>query len=69
MAATVLLGLVAIAVPIVVGVTMKAEAAAGLLMTGTITGILITTLMNNAGGAWDNAKKFICCTVHLEGLS
>ncbi|MEK9209089.1 MAG: sodium/proton-translocating pyrophosphatase, partial [Patescibacteria group bacterium] len=52
-------GLLAIAVPIAVGMTMKAEAAAGLLMVGTIAGILMATLMNNAGGAWDNAKKFI----------
>jgi K(+)-stimulated pyrophosphate-energized sodium pump len=52
-------GLLAIIVPIVVGVTMKAEAAAGLLMVGTIEGILMATLMNNAGGAWDNAKKYI----------
>jgi K(+)-stimulated pyrophosphate-energized sodium pump len=52
-------GLLAIIVPIVVGVTMKAEAAAGLLMVGTIAGILMATLMNNAGGAWDNAKKYI----------
>jgi K(+)-stimulated pyrophosphate-energized sodium pump len=49
----------AVAVPIIVGVTLKAEAEAGLIMVGTITGILMATLMNNAGGAWDNAKKWI----------
>jgi len=32
---------------------------AGLIMIGTITGVLLATVMNNAGGAWDNAKKFI----------
>jgi K(+)-stimulated pyrophosphate-energized sodium pump len=32
---------------------------AGLLMVGTISGILLAMLMNNGGGAWDNAKKFI----------
>jgi K(+)-stimulated pyrophosphate-energized sodium pump len=52
-------GLLAVVVPIIVGVTMKAEAEAGLIMVGTIAGILLATLMNNAGGAWDNAKKYI----------
>ncbi len=36
-----------------------AEAVAGLLMVGTIAGILLAMLMNNGGGAWDNAKKWI----------
>ncbi len=36
-----------------------AEAVAGLLMVGTISGVLLAMLMNNGGGAWDNAKKFI----------
>ena len=36
-----------------------AEAVAGLLMVGTISGVLLAMLMNNSGGAWDNAKKFI----------
>ena len=35
------------------------EAVAGLLMVGTIVGILMATYLNNAGGAWDNAKKYI----------
>ena len=55
----VLPGLIAVIVPILVGVTLKAEAEAGLIMVGTIAGILLATLMNNAGGAWDNAKKYI----------
>lgn len=52
-------GLLAIVVPILVGLTLKAEAAAGFLMVGTITGITLATVLNNAGGAWDNAKKWI----------
>jgi K(+)-stimulated pyrophosphate-energized sodium pump len=36
-----------------------AESVAGLLMVGTIAGVLLAMLMNNGGGAWDNAKKFI----------
>jgi K(+)-stimulated pyrophosphate-energized sodium pump len=38
---------------------MGAEAVAAMLMVGTITGILLATVLNNGGGAWDNAKKYI----------
>jgi K(+)-stimulated pyrophosphate-energized sodium pump len=55
----VLPGIVAVAVPVLVGWILKAEAAAALLMVGTIAGILVATMMNNGGGAWDNAKKWI----------
>ena len=34
-----------------------AKAAAGFLMFGTVTGVLMALFLNNAGGAWDNAKK------------
>jgi K(+)-stimulated pyrophosphate-energized sodium pump len=57
--AMVLPGALAVLVPIIVGYLLKAEAAAGLLMVGTMSGILLATVMNNAGGAWDNAKKYI----------
>ena len=40
-------------------VLLKAEAVAGLLMVGTMAGVLMATFMNNGGGAWDNAKKYI----------
>jgi K(+)-stimulated pyrophosphate-energized sodium pump len=49
-------------VPAIGGVPVNlagAEAVAGLLMVGTISGVLLAMLMNNGGGAWDNAKKFI----------
>ena len=63
-------GLLAVGVPIVVGYlfhfmnnaqdpTVGPEAVGGLLMVGTISGILFALFMNNGGGAWDNAKKFI----------
>jgi K(+)-stimulated pyrophosphate-energized sodium pump len=52
-------GLLAVCMPIAVGLILRAEAVAALLMVGTITGILMATLMNNGGGAWDNAKKYI----------
>jgi K(+)-stimulated pyrophosphate-energized sodium pump len=52
-------GLLAVLYPIVVGLVLKAEAAAALLMVGTMGGILMATVLNNSGGTWDNAKKFI----------
>jgi len=62
-------GLLAVGVPVAVGVIFKflatgdatigAESVAAVLMVGTISGILLATLMNNGGGAWDNAKKYI----------
>ncbi|MBI5243215.1 MAG: sodium-translocating pyrophosphatase [Elusimicrobia bacterium] len=61
----VLPGILAVGMPIAVGVVFKvcfgtgAESVAALLMVGTIAGILMATMMNNGGGAWDNAKKFI----------
>jgi len=52
-------GLVAVATPIVIGVLLGYEAVAGMLMVGTIAGVLLATVLNNGGGAWDNAKKYI----------
>jgi len=43
---------------------MKYEALAGFLMVGTITGLLFALILNNGGGAWDNAKKFIESGAH-----
>ncbi|MEK6942150.1 MAG: sodium-translocating pyrophosphatase, partial [archaeon] len=52
-------GLLVVATTVVVGMALKAEAVGGFLMVGTITGIITALFMNNAGGAMDNAKKFI----------
>jgi K(+)-stimulated pyrophosphate-energized sodium pump len=57
-------GLIAVGMPIAVGLIfrlfgMGAEVVAAFLMVGTIAGILMATFLNNSGGAWDNAKKFI----------
>ncbi|HET9496216.1 MAG TPA: sodium-translocating pyrophosphatase [Chloroflexia bacterium] len=52
-------GLLAVATPVIVGVVLGWEAAGGLLMVGTIVGVLLANVLNNGGGAWDNAKKFI----------
>jgi K(+)-stimulated pyrophosphate-energized sodium pump len=64
-------GLLAVLAPVAVGFSFKylgsgapgsqmgAESVAAMLMVGTITGILMATVMNNGGGAWDNAKKYI----------
>jgi K(+)-stimulated pyrophosphate-energized sodium pump len=57
-----LAGVPNLAVPSINGVPVNlagASAVAGLLMVGTIAGVLLAMLMNNAGGAWDNAKKWI----------
>ena len=55
----VLPGAVAVATPIIVGLLLGHEAVAGMLMVGTIAGVLLATVLNNGGGAWDNAKKYI----------
>jgi K(+)-stimulated pyrophosphate-energized sodium pump len=52
-------GLVAVATPILVGLLLGYQAVAGFLMVGTIAGVLLATVLNNGGGAWDNAKKYI----------
>ncbi len=55
----VLPGLLAVGSPLVVGFTMGAEALGGFLGGATATGVLLGIFMSNAGGAWDNAKKYI----------
>jgi K(+)-stimulated pyrophosphate-energized sodium pump len=52
-------GLLAVGAPILVGIILKAEAMAAFLMIGTMSGVILATVLNNGGGAWDNAKKYI----------
>jgi K(+)-stimulated pyrophosphate-energized sodium pump len=64
-----------VAAPVLVGLTFKvfitpadeliaAESVAAFLMVGTIGGIIMALFLNNSGGAWDNAKKFIETGAH-----
>jgi K(+)-stimulated pyrophosphate-energized sodium pump len=68
-------GLLVVLAPIAVGLAFKvfitrgeeliaAEAVAAMLMVGTIAGILMALMLNNGGGAWDNAKKYIESGAH-----
>ncbi len=65
-------GVLAVGLPIVVGVVFRFlgqgpldnndagwQAVTGVLIIGTIGGIIVATFLNNSGGAWDNAKKYI----------
>jgi K(+)-stimulated pyrophosphate-energized sodium pump len=52
-------GVLVIVVPLILGFTLGPEAVAGLLVGSLLTGFLVAVMMANAGGAWDNAKKYI----------
>ena len=52
-------GALAVLVPIIVGHVLGKEALAGLLVGTLLSGFLLAVMMANAGGAWDNAKKYI----------
>ena len=52
-------GLVAVIVPVAVGFVLGPVALGGTLAGALVSGVLLALLMSNAGGAWDNAKKFI----------
>jgi K(+)-stimulated pyrophosphate-energized sodium pump len=51
--------LMAIIVPVVIGVVFGVPGVVGLLIGGMTTGFTLASMLNNAGGAWDNAKKYI----------
>ncbi|WP_293982465.1 sodium-translocating pyrophosphatase [uncultured Clostridium sp.] len=52
-------GVLAILAPLVTGLLLGTEALAGLIGGGVLSGVLLAIMMANAGGAWDNAKKYI----------
>jgi len=52
-------GILVLVVPLILGFTLGPESVAGLLIGALLTGFLMAVMMANAGGAWDNAKKYI----------
>ncbi|OQX92891.1 MAG: sodium-translocating pyrophosphatase [candidate division Zixibacteria bacterium 4484_95] len=57
-------GLIAIIAPILVGTILGKEALGGLLAGATLSGVMLALMMANAGGAWDNGKKYIEAGAH-----
>lgn len=51
--------ILAVIVPLAVGLIMGTEALGGMLVGSLLSGVLLAIMMSNAGGAWDNAKKYI----------
>ncbi len=60
-------GVISVAVPVIIGLTMGAEALGGLLAGVTVSGVLFAIFQSNAGGSWDNAKKLIESGITYQG--
>jgi K(+)-stimulated pyrophosphate-energized sodium pump len=60
----VLPGLVAILSPIIIGFVLSKQGLGGMLAGATMSGVMLALMMANAGGAWDNAKKYIETGAH-----
>jgi len=52
-------GMIAVITPLLVGLVLGKEALGGTLAGATLCGVFLALFMANAGGAWDNAKKYI----------
>jgi K(+)-stimulated pyrophosphate-energized sodium pump len=52
-------GVITVAMPVIMFYTLGTAALGGFLVGATVVGVLLALLMANAGGAWDNAKKYI----------
>jgi len=52
-------GVLAVIVPLIVGIVLGKEALGGLLAGAIVSGLMLAVMMANSGGAWDNAKKYI----------
>ena len=57
-------GLIAVIMPVVIGLGFGAETLGGFLGGATLTGVMLAIMMSNGGGAWDNAKKYIEAGAH-----
>jgi K(+)-stimulated pyrophosphate-energized sodium pump len=52
-------GIIAVVAPIIMGLILGAEGLGGFLAGAIVSGVMLALMMANAGGAWDNAKKYI----------
>ncbi|MDD2434288.1 MAG: sodium-translocating pyrophosphatase, partial [Bacilli bacterium] len=57
-------GILAVVSPVIIGIILGYQGLAGLLAGSLVTGVLLAIFMSNAGGAWDNAKKYIEASGH-----